>query len=233
MSFLVKSGAPANRVAVRLGKARESVSFSKADEVRRLDLASGAPYKVRASRDGTTWVYRLIVTPSAGRIRHWTREYPPSSCPYFSQDQTTAENFFLGAALTYLGSGDSLDADLYRIQWGQSVVPPRVKAGETFTVLTRLFNRSPHPWKADGSARVALAYHWRDADGKEVVRDGLRTLLAQPVPPGGRVSVEQRVAAPALPGRYVLELDPVFEYVAWFSDKNGGNLLRVPVEVEP
>jgi hypothetical protein len=233
MSFLLGSGTPENRVAVRLGKAREVVSFSEADEIRRLDLAPGKPYRVRSSRDGTTWVYRLIVTPSTGRIRHWTREYPPSSCPYFIQNPTTAENFYLGATLTYLGSGEGLEADLYNIQWGQSVVPPRVKAGETFTVLTRLFNRSPHPWQADGAARVALAYHWRDAAGKEIVRDGKRTLLTQPVPPGGRVSVEQQVEAPTEPGSYVLELDPVFEYVAWFSEKNGNNVLRVPVQADP
>lgn len=233
MSFLLGSGTPENRVAVRLGKAREVVSFSKDEEVRRLDLAPGKPYRVRSSRDGTTWVYRLIVTPSSGRIRHWTREYPPSSCPYFNQNPTTAESFYLGATLTYLGSGEGLEADLYSLQWGQSVVPPRVKAGETFTVLTRLFNRSPHPWQADGAARVALAYHWRDADGKEIVRDGKRTLLTQPVPPGGRVSVEQQVEAPGDPGSYVLELDPVFEYVAWFSEKNGNNVLRVPVQVDP
>ena len=52
-------------------------------------------------------------------------------------------------------------------------------------------------------------------------------------PPGGRVSVKQTVKAPKTPGRYILELDPVFETVSWFSEKNGGNTLRLPVEVVP
>ena len=78
-----------------------------------------------------------------------------------------------------------------------------------------------------------LSYHWLDESGRMVVKDGLRTEIPLPVPPGGRVSVEQKVVAPEVPGRYILELDPVFETVAWFSEKNGGKTLRLPVEVLP
>jgi hypothetical protein len=53
------------------------------------------------------------------------------------------------------------------------------------------------------------------------------------VPPGGRVSVQQKVLAPTAPGPYILELDPVFETVAWFGRKNGGKTLRIPIEVLP
>jgi hypothetical protein len=45
--------------------------------------------------------------------------------------------------------------------------------------------------------------------------------------------VQQQIAAPPQPGKYVLELDPVFESVAWFSEKNGGTTYRVPIEVTP
>ena len=38
--------------------------------------------------------------------------------------------------------------------------------------------------------------------------------------------MQQKVLAPQAPGGYVLELDPVFETVAWFSEKNGGKTLR-------
>ena len=81
------------------------------------------------------------------------------------------------------------------------------------SVATRLFNRSRFAWTADGAARVNLAYHWLDASGKQIVEDGLRTPMPWPVPPGGRVSVQQKVLAPPAPGRYILELDPVFETV--------------------
>ena len=119
------------------------------------------------------------------------------------------------------------------MQWGNTVAPPQVRAGEAFALTTRLFNRSRFPWTADGAARVNLAYHWLDAAGKQIVEDGLRTPMPWPVPPGGRVSVQQKVLAPPAPGSYILELDPVFETVAWFSEKNGGKTLRIPVEVLP
>ena len=232
-AFEVRSGAPGNRVRLQLGNAEEVLDFQEAGEARRVSLAPGGPDRVRSQQGTPLWVYRLAVTPENGRIRHWTREYTPSSCPYYAWNATTEESFFLGAVLTYLGSGEGLDADLYQIRWGQVVAPPRVRAGEPFTVLTRLFNQSRAPWTAAGMARVSLSYHWRDAAGREVVRDGERTPLDLPVPPGGRVSVQQQVIAPAEPGRYTLELDPVFETVAWFSERNGGQVHRIPVEVLP
>ena len=78
-----------------------------------------------------------------------------------------------------------------------------------------------------------LAYHWLDESGKVIEKDGQRTPLPWPVPPGGPVEARQKVIAPKTPGRYVLELDPVFETVAWFADKNGGKTLRLLIEVLP
>jgi hypothetical protein len=106
-----------------------------------------------------------------------------------------------------------------------------VAAGEAFSVGVRLFNASEHPWTADGAARVQLAYHWRTPEGEMVEYEGMRTPIDLPVPPGGAVVAAQRVRAPEEPGRYVLELDLVFEQVAWFSDRNGGNVHRIEIEV--
>jgi hypothetical protein len=116
---------------------------------------------------------------------------------------------------------------------GEETRRVQIDSGEPFTVITRLFNRSRYPWTAEGVARVNLAYHWLDENGRQVVEDGLRTPMPWPVPPGGRVSVQQKVLAPPAPGRYVLELDPVFETISWFSRKNGGKTWRIPVEVLP
>jgi hypothetical protein len=230
--FDVTNQAPGNHVEIQMGKSREAFDFA-GEETRRVVLEPGAPFRVRRQKWATFYVYKLVVRTRTGAIRHWVREYPPNSCPTYVQDDRTQENFFAGAALTWLGTGAQLDADVWELQWGNTIAPPRAEAGKPFTVLTRLFNRSRAPWTEDGAARVNLAYHWLDAGGKRIVEDGLRTPLPWPVPPGGRVSVQQKVLAPAAPGAYVLELDPVFETVSWFSRKNGGKTLKIPVEVVP
>ena len=77
-------------------------------------------------------------------------------------------------------------------------------------------------WPHEGSAPVALAYHWFDADtGELVVRDG-ETPLPSDVPPGGAVTLRGTVWAPARPGRYVLAWDVVQENVVWFSGRGPG-----------
>jgi hypothetical protein len=224
--------APGNRIEIEMGDAREVMDFG-GEEARRIRIDPGEPFRVRRQKWATFYVYRMVVTTRTGKIQPWVREYPPNNCPYFTQDDKTRENFYVGASIAYLGTGEQLEKDVYGIQWGNSVAPQRAEAGKAFQVLTRLFNRSGQPWVADGAARVNLSYHWLDESGKVLVRDGLRTEIPLPVPPGGRVSVDQKVVAPEVPGRYILELDPVFETVAWFSEKNGGKTLRLPVEVVP
>ncbi|HEY0513301.1 MAG TPA: hypothetical protein VGH73_15435 [Thermoanaerobaculia bacterium] len=230
--FQVTNFAPGNHVEIRMGKAREVLDFG-GEETRRVRIEPGEPFRVRRQTWATFYVYRMVVTSRTGSVQHWVRQYPPNNCPTFVQDDRTNENFFTGVSLAYLGAGLQLDSDIYEVQWGNTVAPPQVRAGEPFFLVTRLFNRSRYPWTADGAARVNLAYHWLDAGGRQIVEDGLRTPLPWPVPPGGRVSVQQKVLAPPAPGRYVLELDPVFETVSWFSRKNGGKTLRIPIAVLP
>jgi hypothetical protein len=229
--FQVTSPAPNNRIELALGGERQVLDFGPDPDSRRVVFEAVKPYRVRRQTFATFWVYRLVVTSLTGSVQHWTREYPPNSCPYFVRDDRTSENFFAGAGISYLGTGAQLDADLYEIEWGKAEAPAQVHTGEKFFLLTRLVNRSAHPWTAEGSARVNLAYHWLDESGKVIEKDGQRTPLPLPVPPGGPVEVKQKVIAPKTPGRYVLELDPVFETVAWFAEKNGGKTLRLPVEV--
>jgi hypothetical protein len=228
--FQVSSPAPRNRVRIDLGDTEENLEI-KGDEPQRVELRPGEATRVWKTGVGMHYAYRMVIRLETGRIRHWTRELPPESCSYFVGSDKVEENFFVGAELTYLGTGEALDANLYDIRWGQTIVPEEVKAGATFEVLTRVFNASRVTWPVASGARVRLAYHWRTPDGREVVRDGQRTDLKEPVPPGGRVSVRQRVVAPAEPGVYVLELDPVFESISWFSDRNGGKTFRKEVRV--
>jgi hypothetical protein len=232
--FQVGNLAPANRIELDLDGQRKLLDFGwEGPDSRRVSFEGVKPFRVRRQTFATYWVYRLIVTTRTGSVQHWTREYPPNSCPYYVQDDRTSENFFVGATLAYLGTGANLDADLYQVEWGKAEAPAQVKAGEKFTVLTRLINRSRYPWTADGSARVNLAYHWLDESGKVLEQDGQRTPLPWPVQPGAAIEVQQKVIAPKTPGRYILEVDPVFETVAWFAEKNGGKTLRIPIEILP
>ena len=134
-------------------------------------------------------------------------------------------------SITFLGSPERLAADVFAAHWRPTELPRQVVAGEPFTVTARLVNRSAAVWPAQGAARVQLAYHWRDAAGGVVEWDGARTPLPQDVPPRAAVRAEMTIRAPVRPGRYVLELDPVFEHVAWFSERHPASVLRGEVEV--
>lgn len=236
--FQVKSFAPDNRIQLELGNAREERVLG-AGETARIELSPGEPDRVRRRRGRVQYGHRLVVEAARARIQHWTRHFPPDRCaPYFPDNESWEEGFPAGLELTYLGSGEGLDRDLYAVRWIEVRVPGRVTAGEEFAVDVRLANASDNPWIAEGAARVRLAYHWWTVPAEEagdsgemVLRDGERTELPLPVPPGGELAVAQRVFAPERPGRYVLELDLVFEQVAWFSDRDPGSVYRTEVEV--
>jgi hypothetical protein len=229
--FRVGSYAPDNRVRVELGDARAERVLG-AGEQWLVELAPGGADRERHRGGHAQYAYRLTVDAERGRVRSWTRRFPPDRCSYFPVPEGIEQSFAVGAELTYLGRGEGLERDVYALHWGRVQVPERVPAGSEFEVAAELANASAHPWTAaGGAARVRLAYHWRTLDGEVLVWDGERTELALPVPPGGAVAVRQRVVAPETPGRYRLELDPVFEHVAWFSERNGGDVHRVEVEV--
>jgi hypothetical protein len=228
--LMVTSVAPDNRVTLELGDAEAERTLG-AGESWPVELAPGGAERFHSPAGHVLYSHRLVVTAERGRVRSWTRRFPPDPCPYFPTPEGIEEGFAVGAELTYLGRGEGLDRDVFAVRWGRVEVPERVTAGEEFEVATELVNASGHPWTRAGAARVQLSYHWRTADGELVEWNGLRTPIELPVSPGGAVAVRQRVAAPGRPGRYVLELDPVFEFVAWFSERNGGNVHRAEVEV--
>jgi hypothetical protein len=82
-----------------------------------------------------------------------------------------------------------------------------------------------------GATRVAASYHWRDAAGSDVVWDGRRSRLAREVPPGGSLAVQLALEAPAEPGDYTLILDLVREHIDWFSVRDPGSAVALPVAV--
>ena len=137
------------------------------------------------------------------------------------------------AELQLLGPADYLGSDLYTVDWGEIDAPEVIETGAEIEIAIRLTNASAVTWRARGAAQVRLAYHWLDPDGRPVIEEGLRTPLREAVSPGATLTQKQRVRAPEQPGSYLLELDPVLEHIAWFSQRNGGNTRRLPIEVRP
>lgn len=65
---------------------------------------------------------------------------------------------------------------------------------------------------------VQLSYRWfRDGAGEPAATEGLRTALQPPAPPGGSAAYWMKVAAPAEPGRYLLRITLVQEFVRWLD----------------
>lgn len=233
--FRVSSFAAPNEVVLELGgeRARLELAAGEAEERREVTLTPAGPTRMLRRRGAEAFLYRLEVRAASGEVREWTQRYPPRDCFYYPYAETSVETFYAGAELTYLGTAERVSRDLYAVAWGRIDAPERVPAGGTFTVRTRVRNASRETWPADPPTRVDLSYHWEDAGGREVIRNGLRTLLDGPVAPGARVNLEQTVEAPPEPGRYVLVLDLVYEEIAWFSLRNGGDVRRISVEVVP
>lgn len=228
-AFLVDNAVDRNPVELWLEGARRELPPSP--EPQRVVLEPPGPQRMRWLRHAEPlFVYRLRVSSPTGRIRPWEQQLPPNACPYFPRDESSRQGFFAGAGITLLGPAARLDQDVFALYWRGVTLPTRVAAGESFAVSARLANRSGSAWPADGAARVGLAYHWRTPAGEPVVWDGERTPLPNEVAPGTAVRVEMTVRAPEAPGTYVLELDPVFEHVAWFSER-GVPPLRAEVEV--
>lgn len=93
-------------------------------------------------------------------------------------------------------------------------LPSKLRQGESVNVPVRLTNRGSRTWTPDA---FHLAYHWREANGKVAVWDGIRTRLPQPVPQGTTVRLSATLTAPRESGAVTLQWDVVHESVTWIS----------------
>ncbi len=231
LRFAIASGSDRNRVEVRFGAARETVVFDGDGTTRTVTLDPGPPGPVRVKRGQRSYVYRLVVEPENGAIVPHTVEFPPESCSYFAWNPSMEVSFYQGARITLLGEEESLDRDVFETELRTNRVPDSVVVGQTFFIRTTVTNTGDVTWPNMGAARVKLSYHWLGADGERAVFDGLRTALPGPLAAGETVTVRQEILAPDEPGEYSLEIDPVFEHVAWFSDRRPELTLRRRVQV--
>lgn len=221
MIFQVGNTADWNRVHLSVPGSRQTLEFDHPPGVekmkQRVELHPSRPTRIRTEKGNTQYLYKMKVRTESGEVPE--------------KASLAGRRFYLGAALVYLGQPTELAQDVYSVKWITCEGPARVSPGELFGVSNRIRNTSESRWPAKGAVRVAGAYHWLDQNGETVIREGLRTELPVPVPPGGRLDLPQQVQAPDEPGIYQLELDLVREKIAWFSDRREGNTCRVTVEV--
>lgn len=97
---------------------------------------------------------------------------------------------------------------------------------QTLSIPVSLGNNSRN--SVDTSNGYYLSYHLLDKDGKELVHDGIRTILD--VAPFSGQDVEMSFEVPE-PGTYTLVIDVLKEGSLWFED-GGGTVKKVTVVVE-
>jgi hypothetical protein len=232
LAFRLTSPAPDNDVTLQLGSFRQSVHLD-AGQSAIVEVPPQPPLRKWTIKTGTLWAWRMTVRSRHGRPQTWTRQFPANACAGWPWDASAQDTFYAGVELTYLGDAPRLQADIYHAEWRHVLPPPTWHAGERARVQVTLANRSAFAWPNAAGARVRLSYHWLDALGREAVRDGERTELPRAIPPRGIVTLQQLVVAPTHPGRYTLVLDPVFETVAWFGDRDPSSEWRGSIDVQP
>lgn len=106
----------------------------------------------------------------------------------------------------------------------------RMTVGEGRVIHLKITNLGDEtwPWGNVQHPEIRVSYHWFDAEGTVMIRDGMRTPFPCPVGPGEQVIVAVGVIAPEAAGNFVLEYDLVHELVRWFNCP-----LRIKMQVLP
>jgi len=219
--WLLLERATQNRVALRFGRAewlRDDPRIPPGGLLKRVDLIPGPPAQSMLGNHGQRrFFYPLRVQTLHGERRLWRSK--------------EKDDMYIGAELTFLGDDAYLGQDVYALAWLGCGAPQRVTAGEELMALARVRNQSPLAWPVVGAARVRLAARWRRGDASEVPGTAQRADFLHPLEPQQSVARWIRVQAPQAPGHYRLEIEPVFENVAWFSDR-GVAPCRMEIDVE-
>ncbi|MCB0046112.1 MAG: N-acetylmuramoyl-L-alanine amidase [Caldilineaceae bacterium] len=125
-------------------------------------------------------------------------------------------------------SAGEAPAEPYAAAWIDDRFPDRLKVGSTITVPLTLRNAGALPWRTGSGNPVRLGYHYYRGRKQLPMPEHLdvRTDFAHDVPPGATVSLVARIALPAAPGNYTLELDLIQEGVGWFKQQGSPVLTR-------
>jgi hypothetical protein len=87
--------------------------------------------------------------------------------------------------------------------------------GQALTIPVRVVNRATVDFGWD----IGLSYHLLSSDGRVVRWDNPRSQFHPVLSPGSEQQVNLGVVAPEVEGAYTLELDMVWEGIAWFKDR--------------
>lgn len=110
----------------------------------------------------------------------------------------------------------------------------RGAAGQVFRLALRAENTGDTLWLQELEpigGFVSLAGHLLNERRELLVRGWARTALPRSVPPGESVDLVLELPLPEQKGRYVVQLDMVDEYVAWF-EQCGSPTIDIAVEVD-
>ncbi len=234
MVFDVSSPVLPNLIEMTVGGQKRQVTLTEDSPVARLDFQP-EPTKKRHQGGEDSWIYHGAVEVERGRPSLLVRHYPQPLCRNWAYNAEENDHFWHGASLQYLGTSEEVASDVFGARWSAVEAPDRVVTGERFEVRARLKNISAESWTVPlvdrRAATVLLSYHWVDESGAVVVKDGLRSPLPGPVEPGSEVAVVLEVEAPPEAGLLHLELEPVYELIAWFSAHDPASVDIVPIEV--
>ncbi len=210
--FWVRSAAPGNSVRLSLPGDVVDLEFGDAPASQTATLRPSGPDQVRHEEGRPLYVYDFEVTSDRG----WT-----------------IGRFHLGAAVAYLGEPAGLERPIWGVEWLECSIPRSVTVSEEpFAGRVRLRNSSSETWPSGPGGRVKLAYHWLDEEGEPVVFEGARNAFDGPVAAGEEVVLDLLALTPETPGSYRLQVDLVFEFVGWFSQR-GAPTCEAEVEVLP
>jgi hypothetical protein len=102
----------------------------------------------------------------------------------------------------------------------------------TIDVPITIVNTGRATWDSSATPPIRLSYHWVASDSDEVVAwNGLRTLFAEPVRGGERVTIAAHVDGPGRPGLYRLMWDVEEEHRLWFSTEPNAVIAFTNVDV--
>ena len=104
-----------------------------------------------------------------------------------------------------------------RVRFAPAAASLRASAGQALSLAVRITNSSRERLPA-GEKVCGLSYHLLDEKGGTLQHDNERTWLLAPLNPGEECSLDLRISAPKVPGKYRLAIDLVWEGVMWFKD---------------